>query len=63
MSAKRRVIAKRDRDKWGVYDTVKGSWPQQIPGYGVVAQKHATEAAAEAEARHLDDFYRAGPTS
>lgn len=57
---KRRIIVKRDRDKWGVYDTLRGSWPGAIPGYGPVAQKHDTEAEAEAEAEALDKFYRGG---
>lgn len=55
---KRRIVVKRDRDKWGVYDTHHGSWPQQIPGFGRVHQKHATEAEAETEATRLDSFYR-----
>lgn len=55
---KRRVIAKCDRDKWGVYDTTEASWPMQIPGFGVVKQKLAHEHEAEAEALRLDEFYR-----
>lgn len=57
---KRRVIVKRDRDTWGVYDTHKASWPGAVLGYGAVAQHHPTEAEAEAEAEALDKFYREG---
>jgi hypothetical protein len=55
---KRRIIVKRDRDKWGVYDTDQASWPGAVLGYGPVRQKHDTEAEAEAEAEALDKFYR-----
>lgn len=55
---KRRIIVKRDRDTWGVYDTVRASWPEKVTDFGQVAQHHATEAAAEVEAVRLDEFYR-----
>lgn len=59
-SAKQRIIAKHDHTGWGVYDTVRASWPDRVPGFGVVKQKLTSKAQAEAEAARLDAFYR-GP--
>jgi len=39
---------------WRVYDTIRGSYPYQIPGGGLVAQDLATEDEAEAEALRLE---------
>lgn len=53
-TAKRQFIAKPLGKKWGVYDTVLGSWPLQRPGFGVVATDLPTEEAAQAEADRLE---------
>lgn len=55
---RQRFIAKPDRDKWGVYDTVTASWPGLVPGYGRVKQHLAIESEAITEASRLDAFYR-----
>lgn len=42
---------------WCVYDKQTGSYPYQREGIGTIAQKHATEKAAQAEADRVTAWY------
>lgn len=58
MDVRQRFVAKPygagKQQAWGVYDTFRGSWPVQLPGYGPVAGGFATERDAQAEAARLE---------
>lgn len=49
-----RYVARPLGRTWGVYDRALGSWPQQRPGLGRIAQD-VTKAQAEDEAVRLNN--------
>lgn len=50
---KTRFVAKPLGKKWGVYDTVLGSWPGERPGIGRV-KENLSEQEAQQEADRLN---------
>lgn len=57
-SAKIRFIAKQRDRTWCVYDTLRGSWPVQLAGVGVVRSNFSSEEECLVEAARLEAFYR-----
>lgn len=58
---KRRFVGKPLGKKFGVYDTVMGSWPKQRAISGEVAQDLPTLAEADTEADRLNTIYGGRP--
>ena len=55
-SAKRRFIAKQHGNgSWGVYDTVRGSWPINIAYARTVGQAYPVEGLADTEAIRVEE--------